>query len=104
MTEAQVEPRGCPTPGTCSCPPARASSAEPARAERGRPTEAEVLEAVRRHPQGIGAIELTRAFEEQGYHPYNIQRVIQRALDNGSLQLGPKLRLVASSAKHNVSP
>jgi hypothetical protein len=58
-----------------------------------RPTERDVLEEVARHPEGIDAVTLVSSFEGKGYHPYSIQRVVQLALDKGSLELGSKLRL-----------
>lgn len=61
-----------------------------------RPTERELLDEVARHHDGIDALTLTTTFTEMGYHPYSVQRTIQRAMDKGDLEVGPKLRLYAS--------
>jgi hypothetical protein len=67
-----------------------------AASEDVRPTERDVLTEVARHPQGIDALTLVSSLEAKGYDPYSIQRVIRRALDKGSLELGSKLRLRVS--------
>ncbi|MES2196355.1 MAG: hypothetical protein V4517_18195 [Pseudomonadota bacterium] len=60
---------------------------------RGRPGERELLDEVARHEGGIDALSLVQIFSQRGYLPYNVQRIMQRALDKGALALGPKLRL-----------
>jgi hypothetical protein len=62
------------------------------------PTEQELLDEVAKHPEGIDAVTLGKIFESQGYKTYSIQRVLQRALDNGSLDLGSRFKLRVSQA------
>jgi hypothetical protein len=65
----------------------------------GCPSEHVLLEEVARHPQGIDAVSLADIFLKQGHHAYDVQRAMQRALDKGVLELGPKLRLYASRSE-----
>jgi hypothetical protein len=61
------------------------------------PSEKELLDAVASRPEGIHAVELTEIFTKKGLHRHSVQRVIQRALDRGDLELGSKLRLHAKA-------
>jgi hypothetical protein len=63
-----------------------------------RPTEAELLEVVAQHRDGIDALSLAHIFTAKGYEAYNVQRVMQRALDRGALELGPQLKFVLARA------
>jgi hypothetical protein len=63
-----------------------------------RPTQNELIAEVERHGDGIDAVTLGRTFESQGYGQYSVQRAIRRALDKGTIELGPRLRLRKRSA------
>ncbi len=50
-----------------------------------------------RHPQGISALALSECLVDQGYSPYTAERAIQRALDSGTVELGPQLELQSTA-------
>lgn len=65
-----------------------------------RPTESEVLTAVQKHGRaGVDAATLVSdLMKDAQYSRYDVQRAIQRALEKGSLELGPKLHLQVREA------
>jgi hypothetical protein len=60
-------------------------------------TDDELLKTVAPHKDGINARILAEELVRLGYPEYEVQRAIQRALDRGILELGPKLRLVEAA-------
>jgi hypothetical protein len=46
-----------------------------------------------RHPAGVSALAMTESLVQQGYSAPDAERAIQRALDVGKVNLGPKLKL-----------
>lgn len=60
--------------------------------EQKLPADSELLDEVARH-QGIDALSLTKAFTERGYEPYSVQRIIQRNMDKGTIEVGSRLKL-----------
>jgi hypothetical protein len=59
-------------------------------------TENTVLKMVARHKNGINARALAEELTRLGYPEHDVQRAMQRALDRGVLELGPKLRLLSA--------
>lgn len=61
-----------------------------------RPTEHQVVEFIATQRDGISALVVMQHFVDEGFDVRNVQRAMQRALDRGSLELGPKLHLIAA--------
>lgn len=52
-----------------------------------------LVEEVKRHAGGVDALALRAELEELGYDSREIQAAMRQSLDEGTLRLGPKLRL-----------